>query len=769
MDRTGRDRGPNETVETGTVARTPLRSRVDALLRELTLEEKASLTVGRDLWTTRPVERLGIPSVWLADGPTGLRKVASSNEVGLGSSVPATCFPTESALAASWDVALVREVGRAIGAEAQAHGVQVLLAPGLNLKRSPLGGRSFEYFSEDPVLSGELAAAFIAGVQGEGVGTSVKHFVANESETQRMSSDSIVDERTLRELYLRPFEIAVARASPWTVMAAYNRLNGTFCTEHTRLLHDVLKEEWGYRGIVVSDWLAVNDRVAGIAAGLHLQMPGAPTAASVAAAVREGRLEEARLDEVVRELLMFVLEADARRRPGDGFDPEAHHRLARRVAADCIVLLRNEGGVLPLEGDRLREVALIGAFARTPRFQGAGSSEVVPTRVDNAHDELARLIASAGSVSYAAGYREDGETDRRLLEEAQAIARQASVAVVFVGLPPDFEAEGSDRSRLDLSDGHNGLVEAVLEVQPDLVVVLSNGAPVTMPWVERVPAVVEGWLGGQAGGGAVADVLLGRVNPSARLPETFPLRLADTPGYLGFPHDGQGRVVFGEGVFMGYRWYDAREIEPLFPFGHGLSYTTFAYSDLTLDRAVLEPGGTLEVSVTVRNTGERPGREVVQLYVHERQPRLARPVRELKAFAKVWLEPGEAEPVVFQLNELDFGVFDPQAGRWVATGGSFEVLVGASSRDIRVGATVKLEGTPIAPPLDRFSVVGQWLAHPVGRQLVEPLIAPPAEPSRYPDWVLRDLPISKLVLLGVIDEDELERMLSIANGRDGSV
>jgi beta-glucosidase len=741
-----------------------LRSRVDALLRELTLEEKASLTVGRDLWTTRPVERLGIPSVWLADGPTGLRKAASSTEVGVGSSVPATCFPTESALAASWDIALVREVGRAIGAEAQAHDVQVLLAPGLNLKRSPLGGRSFEYFSEDPLLSGELAAAFIAGVQGEGVGTCVKHFVANESETRRMSSDSIIDERTLRELYLRPFEIAVTRASPWTVMAAYNRLNGTFCTEHRWLLHDVLKTEWGYGGIVMSDWLAVNDRVAGIAAGLHLQMPGAPTAASVAGAVRDGRLAEARLDEVVRELLAFLLEADARRRPRAGFDAEAHHRLARRAAADCVVLLKNEGGLLPLEGDRLRKIAVIGAFATTARFQGAGSSEVVPTRVENAHDALASLVASGGRVSYAHGYRADGKTDPGLLQEAQGAAQGASVAVVFVGLPADFEAEGFDRSHLELPDGHNSLVEAVLAVQPNLVVVLSNGGAVTMPWLSRVPAVVEGWLAGQAGGAAIADVLLGRVNPSGKLAVTFPVRLADTPAYLSFPHDGQGRVPFTEGLFMGYRWYDAREIEPLFPFGHGLSYTTFAYSDLALDKPVLEAGGRLEASFTLRNTGQRAGREVVQLYLHEREPRLPRPARELKAFAKVRLEAGEAERIRFRLAELDFAVFDPQGGRWVANPGSFDVLVGASSRDVRLAATVQLEGTKrAAPTLDRLTAISDWLAHPVGRRLVEPLITPPAEPSRFPDWVLQQLPISKLVLLGVIDDDELERMLSLAN------
>ena len=592
-------------------------SRVAETLAQLTLEEKAALTVGRDAWTTVPIERLGVPSVWLSDGPTGLRKARGVEDMGLGASVPATCFPTESALGASWDVDLVCAVAGAIASEAQAEGVHVVLGPGVNLKRSPLCGRNFEYFAEDPVLSGELAAAFVTGLQEQGVGACVKHLVANESETDRMITDSVVNERALRELYLRPFEIAIAKAAPWSLMAAYNRLNGTYCAEHPRLLRDIVAGEWGYSGVVISDWFAVNDRAAGVAAGLHLQMPSAPTADAVVAAVREGHLAEERLDEIVCALLVFISKAGAARRQGAPADLDAHHRLARRAAGESVVLLKNEGALLPLEGDALSEVAVIGLFAREPRYQGAGSSQVVPTRpAETLHDELVALIGPTGRVTYAAGYGEDGVADPALLDEAREAAQRARTAVVVVGLPGSYEEEGADRARLDLPPGHTALVEAVLEAQPRAVVVLLNGSAVTLPWAERSPALVEGWLGGQAGGGAIADVLLGRVNPSGKLAETFPARLEDTPAYLSFPDDGTGRVPFAEGLFTGYRWYDARRIAPLFPFGHGLSYTTFSYSDLTVEQPAAPgrdgAGRTVAVSLTVRNTGGRAGREVVQ-------------------------------------------------------------------------------------------------------------------------------------------------------------
>ena len=754
-------------------------ARIDDLQAAMTLEEKAALTVGRDAWTTVPVERLGLPSIWLSDGPTGLRKARGGEDMSIGRNVPATCFPTESALGASWDVELVRAVAAAIATEAQAAGVQVILGPGVNLKRSPLCGRNFEYFSEDPVLSGELAAAFVTGLQERGVGACVKHLVANESETDRMIVDSVVDERTLRELYLRPFEIAIAKADPWTLMAAYSRLNGEYCAEHARLLQAIVAGEWGYRGVVVSDWFAVNDRPAGVAAGLHLQMPFAPTAAAVVAAVREGRLSLARLDEIVRALLALIRKADAARRPDTPLDLDAHHRLARRAAGESIVLLKNEGSLLPLGGDALGEVALIGAFARTPRFQGAGSSQVVPARpAETIHDELVALIGATGRVRFVAGYREDGETDAALLQDAREAARQATTAVVVVGLPGSYEEEGADRAHLGLPPGHDALVEAVLEAQPRTAVILLNGSAVALPWAGRAPAILEGWLGGQGGGGAIAEVLLGRVDPSGKLAETFPARLEDTPAYLSFPDDGTGHVPFTEGLFSGYRWYDARRLAPLFPFGHGLSYTTFAYADLQVEQPVSAGQAGREpavvVSLTVRNTGARAGREVVQLYVRERQPRLLRPQQELKAFAKVALEPGAATPVSLVLTARDFAVYDPRAAEWLITSESFDLLIGASSRDIRLHGSVTLAMAPARPaPLDRLSPLRAWLAHPATAGRLRPVIAalqrrffgveaaaPSEEASRTGTIhsFVADMPIAKLVMFGVLSEADLEEL-----------
>jgi beta-glucosidase len=754
--------------------------RVDEVLAQMTLEEKAALTVGRDAWTTQPIERLGVPSVWVSDGPTGLRKAVSGGDMTLGRNLPATCFPTESALGASWDVHLVREVGRAIAAESQAAGVQVLLGPGVNLKRAPLCGRNFEYFAEDPVLSGEMAAAYVGGLQERGVGGCLKHLVANESETDRMITSSEVDERTLRELYLRPFEIAVAKADPWTLMAAYNRLNGEYCTENHHLLSDIVAGEWGYGGIIMSDWLAVNDRAAGIAAGLHLQMPAAPTAKEVVAAVQEGRLDETQLDEIVRALLAFIFKADAARRPDTPADLDAHHRLARRVAGESIVLLKNDGGLLPLEGDSLAHVALIGAFAKAPRYQGAGSSQVIPARpVETIYDQLRALVGESSQVTYAPGYRADGSTDDALLREAQVAARAATVAVVVAGLPGSYEEEGADRKHIDLPPGHNALVEAVLAAQPRTVVVLVNGSAVALPWAARVPALVEGWLGGQAGGGAVADVLLGHTNPSGKLEETFPRRLEDTPAYLNFPDDGSGRVLFGEGLFTGYRWYDARRIEPLFPFGHGLSYTSFAYSDLAVDKATMVDTDTLTVTLRVRNTGNRAGREVVQLYVREQQPRLPRPEKELKAFAKVALDPGQDQEVRFQLGLRDFAVYDPRLAAWTAGSGVFDLLAGASSRDIRLQSSVTLQatGTP-QMLLDRLSPLRDWLRNPKARGRLRPVVNALLQGvtgeansiSEDGEWregllngFIADLPISKLVMLGGLTEHDLAQLIELAN------
>lgn len=746
-----------------------IRAQARDLARQMTLEEKAALTVGRDFWTTQPVERLGIPSIWLADGPTGVRKSPSPEAPGIGDSLPATCFPTASALASSWDVDLAREVGAAIGIEAQVQGVQIVLGPGVNLKRSPLAGRNFEYMSEDPVLSGEMAAAFIEGVQVQGVGTSLKHFAANEQETGRMYVDSIVDERTLREVYLRAFEIAVRKARPWTLMCAYSRLNGEFCAEHRSLLTSILRDDWGHEGFVMSDWMAVNDRPAGIEAGLDLQMPGGPSVPSVITAVREGDLAEARLDAAVEHLLGIVLLAEASIQPVAVLDKASHHRLARRAAADGIVLLRNEARLLPLDFDGIDSVAVIGRFAREPRYQGVGSSEVVPTWVDTLFDQLEEIVPSS-ALTYAQGYGPEGAEDSALLAEARDAASAAGVAIVMVGLPASMETEGRDRTHIDLPKSHDDLVRAVLEVQSSTIVVLVNGSAVAPPWLHDAPAVVEAWLGGQAAGGAIVDVLTGAVNPSGKLSETFPVRLEDTPAYLSFPTNGDGTARFTEGVFTGHRWYDARKIAPLFPFGHGLAYTTFAYDGLTVDTAGLADDGAVEITVMVENTGDRFGKEVVQVYVGECSPRVPRPRRELKAFAKVALEPGEDKTLQFSLGWRDFAFYDVVAGAWVMDSGEYEIAIGSSSADIRLAARVTLESGHQAPVvIDRDIPFSKALQHPVTQGLLQPVLDGMAqrfgggEASEMMMMFLADTPLRKLVIMGAMTDEQLNDLIAAAN------
>ncbi|HEY5680426.1 MAG TPA: glycoside hydrolase family 3 C-terminal domain-containing protein [Pseudomonadales bacterium] len=654
-----------------------------ALVAEMTLEEKAGLCSGRDFWHLKPVARLGLPSVMVTDGPHGLRKQdAEADHAGLNASVPATCFPTASALACSWDRELLQEIGVALGEECVAERVAVLLGPGMNIKRHPLCGRNFEYFSEDPLLCGELAAALIDGVQSQGVGTSVKHFAANNQEHGRMTVNAIVDERTLREIYLRGFEIAVRNSQPWTVMCAYNRLNGTYCSEHAWLLDSVLRDEWGFAGLVVSDWGAANERARGVAAGLDLEMPasGGINDARVAAAVRSGELAEAVLDRAAtRNASLALLGGELEGRPRD-VDHDAHHGLARRAAAQSAVLLKNDGGLLPLGRDV--SIAVIGAFAQRPRYQGAGSSQVRPTRLDCAWDAMEK-IAEAGRLTFAAGYDpRRSEPDQALIDEAVDLARAAEVAVVFAGLPGIYESEGFDRAHMRLPDQHNRLIAAVCDANPSTVVVLSNGAPVEMPWVDRPAAVLEAYLGGQAGGSAAADLLFGLANPCGKLAETFPMRQADVPSDAWFPGSDR-QVQYREGLYVGYRYFDTFDRGVLFPFGHGLSYTRFEYGEIAMDDLRYEQGGRLEVSVDVTNVGDRPGAETAQLYVAALTSGAYRPFHELKGFAKTRLEPGETRRVTFVLDDGAFAVYDPEAKAWIVEAGEFELRVGASSRDIR--------------------------------------------------------------------------------------
>ena len=661
--------------------------RAAAIVAEMSLAEKAAFCSGRNFWHLQANERLGLPSVMLTDGPHGLRKQAgAADHVGLNASVPATCYPTASALASSWDRELLHEIGVALGQQCAAENVAVLLGPGMNIKRHPLCGRNFEYFSEDPLLTGELAAALIDGIQSQGVGASVKHYAVNNQEHGRMFVDAIVDERALREIYLRGFEIAVRKAQPWTVMCAYNRLNGIYCSEHEWLLNQVLREEWGFQGLVVTDWGAANDRVRGISAGLDLEMPasGGINDRRVLEAVQSNRLSEAELDRsIVRNVSLSLLGAELAEREVR-IDRDAHHALAQRAAGQCMVLLKNDAQALPLR--REARIAVIGAFAKQPRYQGAGSSQVTPTRLDCAFDAIAAIVDGAAALSYAPGYDpEHSEPDAGLIAEAVAAAESAEAAVIFAGLPGTYESEGFDRQHMRLPRQHDQLIAAVCRANGKTVVVLCNGAPVAMPWIDAPRAVLEGYLAGQAGGTAIAEVLFGLVNPSGKLAETFPLQQADVPADHWFP--GQGRqVLYREGLYVGYRYFDSAAAPVLFPFGHGLSYTHFDYANLKLSTDGFGQGGELRVALDVTNSGALTGAEVVQLYVHQVESTLYRPEQELRAFAKLAIAPGATREVILALDDSAFATYDAAAQRWIVAAGAYEIRIGASSRDIRLRA-----------------------------------------------------------------------------------
>lgn len=687
---------------------------------DLTLEEKASLTSGADFWTTKAVDRAGIPSIMMTDGPHGLRKQAGGTDhLGLASSVPATCFPPAVGIGSSFDPELIERVGAAIGVEAAIEDVAIVLGPGINIKRSPLCGRNFEYFSEDPLVSGVLGAASVRGVQSQGVGSSLKHFAANNQEFDRMRASSDVDPRPLHEIYLRGFERVVTDGQPWTVMCSYNRINGVYASEDPWLLTQVLREDWGFDGLVVSDWGAVNDRVAGVAAGLDLEMPssGGRTDAQLVAAVRAGELAESVLDTAAQRAIDLVRKAERRPAVTGPLDVDRHHALAREAAGRSIVLLKNEGGVLPLAPEQ--KIAVIGAFATEPRFQGAGSSLINPTRVDNALDGL--RAAGGDRVTYAAGFAVEGgavaasgRSEEELRAEAVAVASASDVAVVMLGLPAAEESEGFDREHIDLPADQLALLDAVIDANPATVVVLSNGGVVALPFAGRVPAIVETWLLGQAGGGAVADVLYGAVNPSGKLTETIPVRLEDNPSYGSFPGEF-GHVRYGEGVLVGYRWYDAKGLDVTFPFGHGLSYTTFEYGRASVTS---EADGDLVVSIDVTNTGERDGREVVQVYVAPLASAVQRAPRELKAFSSVALAAGETRTVDLVVRREDLAYWDVRVDRWIVEPGVYRVEVAASSRDIRSTSTVDVDGDVVSLPLTMESSIGDVMAHPVAGPIV---------------------------------------------------
>ncbi len=687
---------------------------VQDILKQMTLEEKAAFCSGHDFWHTKAIEHLGVPSVMMCDGPHGLRKQEGEGDhLGINKSIETVCYPTAAALAASFDRDVMRQLGEALGKECQAENVAMLLGPGLNIKRSPLCGRNFEYFSEDPCLAGEMGAAYVQALQSEGIAACAKHFACNDQETLRMSGSSNLDERTLREIYLPAFEAVVKKGKTRSLMCAYNAINGIFCSENNMLLTDILRDEWHSDAFVVTDWGAIKDRARGVAAGLDLEMPGGPNATGeeIVEAVKAGTLSEADLDKAVLRLLQFVKDCVEQRKPDTTIDRDACRTLARKLAGECAVLLKNESELLPLKGNQ--KAAFIGEFAMRPRYQGAGSSHI------NVTHAVSALEAAGNEVTYARGYDAHSDvSDEKLLNEAVEAAKKADAAVIFAGLPDAFETEGADRDHMRLPDNQNELIIAVAKANPNTVVVLHGGSPVEMPWLSQVPSVLCMYLGGEQVGAATVDLLYGRINPSGHLAETWPVRLQDNPSYLNFPGE-EGIVTYAEGIFVGYRYYDKKEMPVNFCFGHGLCYTEFEYSNLKLDKDSMTDQETLNVSADVKNVGSAAGKAVVQLYVRDVESTVRRPVRELRAFEKVTLRPGETKAVSFTLDKRSFAYWEPKCHDFFVESGEFVIEIGESSRDIRKSIPVRVEGTIELPfTVTENTTIGQLLRHPKGKEII---------------------------------------------------
>lgn len=699
------------------------REKIQNLISQMTLEEKAGMCSGADFWNLKGIERLGIPKVMVTDGPHGIRKQAeSADHLGINESEKAICFPAGCATASSFDRDLIRRQGELLGQECQAMNVSTLLGPALNIKRSPLCGRNFEYYSEDPYVSTEIAAALIEGIQSKNVGTSAKHFVANNQEKRRMTNSSDADERTLREIYLASFEGAVKKAKPWTVMSSYNRINGKFVGDSKEYLTDILRKEWGFDGYVVSDWGAVNDRISSLAAGLDLEMPPGDYENDrlIVKAVQEGKLDESVVDQACERILNIIFRYTENRDEKAVFDYEKDHKAAAEIEAECMVLLKNENEILPLTSDK--KIAFIGKYAKTPRYQGGGSSHINSWKVESALD-AAKEIPELANVTFAEGYQDEkDEVVETLQSEAVKIAEEADVAVLFLGLPDNFESEGYDRKHMNLPNCQNELVKKVLEVQKHVVVVLHNGSAVLMPWKDQVEGILEAYLGGEAVGKAVAEVLAGIKNPCGRLAETFPLRLEETPCYLIYGK-GFDNAVYQEGVFVGYRYYTSRKMETAFPFGYGLSYTTFAYSDLQLDKKEMSDKEHVEVSVKVKNTGKRAGKTVVQLYVGAPETEVVRPVRELRGFEKIFLEAGEEKTVTFILGERAFAYWNTLIHDWYAEEGTYKVMIGENADQMCVGEEITVHPTKELPKTYSLNTcLGELMRDPKAQTVMAPFM-----------------------------------------------
>ena len=660
------------------------------LIAKMTLEEKASLCSGKDMWHFKGIERLGIPSIMVSDGPHGLRTQQDSGvSTKMNVSVDATCFPLACSTACSWDRDLVREIGKRIGEEAQKEGVQVVLGPGVNIKRSPLCGRNFEYYSEDPYLSGELGAALVEGLDSQGIGASVKHYAINNQETYRMSVNAVVDERTMREIYLPAFEKIVKKSKPATVMASYNLVNGQSATENVHLLDDILVKEWGFDGLVVSDWGAVNHRAEGVAAGMHVEMPssGGMNDEIIVEAVKAGKLDEKVLDERVDRILEVVFELDGKRRQGATYDIKEHDEFARKAAADCCVLLKNKNKILPL--NKKDKILVVGDMARNPRFQGAGSSFINCHKITSALDALEEEGIAFG---FEEGYYKKTRKDcSKLIAKAVARAKDFDKVVIFAGLPGEYEAEGFDRKDMEMPSTHNTLISEIAKVNKNVIVVLSCGSVVTMPWIDEVRGVLLTGLAGQNSGGATVDVLYGKVNPSGKLAETYPLKLAHVPSTAYFPGE-RYNVEYREGLYVGYRYFESVDAPVLFPFGFGLSYTNFTYKDIQVDKTKIDSDGTVTVTVTVENTGDRDGKEIVQLYVLHSSKAVYMPKLQLRAFEKVEVKAKSSATVSFVLDKRAFAFYDVNEKNWMVESGEYEIAVGGNVRELKLRQTVSVSG-----------------------------------------------------------------------------
>lgn len=673
---------------------------IKKIVQNMTLEEKCYLLSGKDFWQTRSVERLNIPSISLSDGPHGVRRQeGAADQLGLNASIPATCYPTAATMANSWDEALAREMAQSLGEEAVSQEVNVLLGPGLNIKRSPLCGRNFEYFSEDPYLAGKMAAAYVLGIQKAGASACPKHFAANSQELRRMASDSVVDERTLREIYLTGFEIAVREANPKSIMSSYNRINGEYANENKHLLRDILVDEWGFDGFVVSDWGGSNDHVKGVENGSHLEMPttGGDSDEELIRAVKSGKISEAAVDERVEELVNVIMQLAPATQTAKGkkFDVEAHHEMAQKAAEGSIVLLKNDEKLLPLK--KGAKVAVIGDFAQKPRYQGAGSSVVNPTKLVSTLDVIKDF--DLDMIGFAAGYVRTGEANDEMKAEAVRLAKDAETVLLYVGLDEVSEAEGLDRSNMKLGKNQEDLIKALLEVNQNIVVVLSAGSPIEMPWAEKVPAIIHGYLSGQAGAGAMLKAITGQINPNGKLAESYPFKYEDTPAYNYFPSKERSSE-YREGLYVGYRYYTTAKVPVRYPFGYGLSYTSFTYSEMSAtDKAV---------TFTIQNTGERDGAEVAQVYVSAKDGEVFRPALELKGFAKVFLKAGEKKTVTVSLDDKAFRYFNVKTNKWEVEGGDYEILVGASCMDIRLSKVVSVKGSSGANPYDKAKLADYY-------------------------------------------------------------